>query len=170
MRSKSFSTEKRLFDPYLRYGSVSHKWEITPSKKKSLFVKKISAKRVLQIICVTICLICFSLQISQLVEIYLSGKTIVENRVERLKYSQLPAMTICLPTFIDMNRFADYWLKNSNNEKGKEEYEKFTRYKDDILANRWDDGIASQSIELSGYFLSEAFGKNIEKFNLGRYI
>ena len=64
-----------------------------------------------------------------MVELYMSGKTIVENRVERLAYSQLPAITICLPTFLDMELFAELKLRNSNNPDHFQLYNEFLELK-----------------------------------------
>ena len=55
----------------------------------------------------------------------MSGKTVVNIRVERFDYSQIPALTICLPTFLDMKKLDKLYLQNSNIEEHSELHERF---------------------------------------------
>ena len=162
MKSSSISLQKNLVGPYKMYDCQLGKEKKGPS---ALCCGKLTLKNGITFVCILLCLLCFVYQTFQLVSIYLSGKTVVENRVERFKYSQLPAITICLPTFIDMDKFAEFWLKNSNNPKDKEVYENFTRYKD-VLNNRFDERAENKKRVLAEYFLKDSFAQNMAKFTL----
>ena len=89
-----------------------------------------------KIMCIILCTLEFIYQTQQLVELYMSGKTIAENRVERLAYSQLPAITICLPTFMDMELFAELKLRNSNHPEHIKLYNEFKEVKN-ISQTEW---------------------------------
>ena len=89
---------------------------------------KSNFKMTLRIVAFLICMIGFLYQISQLMSIYLSGKTSVDNRVERLKHSELPAITVCLPTFVSMGKFVEHLLKHSTNETLRQLYEDYHNF------------------------------------------
>src|SRR5690349_8679173 len=72
------------------------------NKIKKFYSNRDEFKRLIKTFSIIFWSFCFVYQSSQLITIYISGKTVVENRVERFKYSQIPAITICLPTFIDI--------------------------------------------------------------------
>ena len=110
----------------------------------------------LQLLCVSICSAFFLYQAQQLVAIYLSGKTVVENRVERFKYSQLPAVTICLPTFLDMERLAEVKLKNSNNPDHIQLYKDFIDLKDMARVN-WDKTAQDKQVQIFEKFIWEIY-------------
>ena len=76
------------------------------------------------IIGVIFCAIFFIYQSYELLSLYLSGKTIAETRVERFRYSQIPALTICLPTFLAADK-----IKNSS-EYHQSLYEIFIEHDD----------------------------------------
>ena len=100
--------------------------KIDYKKQKSMLrINKSQIKLLLRIISLSLCFTGFLYQTSQLFSQYLSGKTSVDNRVERLKHSELPAITVCLPTFVSMNKFADYLLKTSTNETLRQLYKDY---------------------------------------------
>ena len=94
-------------------------------------------KMFLQIICVIGCSLCFTYQTFQLVTIYLSGDTVVEVRNEKIKYSQIPAVTICLPTLIDMRRFFEVYRDNTKIE-GLEEAHKTYQTLESLPIEKWN--------------------------------
>ena len=106
-------------------------------KPQAKFFNKFKAKTYLKLICFTMSSICFVYQSSQFVSIYFSGKTVVENRIERLKYSQIPAITVCLPTFFDVDKFSEY-LKGSNKQGHRQLYKKYLDYNKTTL-NEWNN-------------------------------
>ena len=74
----------------------------------------------------------FLYQLSLLMAIYWSDTTDVDNRVEHLRRSELPAITICLPTFLDMEKFAENYLKNSTNSTEKNIYLDYQKFKSEF--------------------------------------
>ena len=99
------------------------------NKKMSDYKSNLKIKFGIKIMCIILCTLGFIYQTQQLVALYLSGKTIVENRVERLDYSQLPAITVCLPTFLDMELYAELKLRNSNNPDHIQLYKEYIEVK-----------------------------------------
>ena len=96
--------------------------QIIKSKTKVILILKLTIG--------IMCSICFIYQSQQLVTIYLSGNTVVENRVERFKYSQIPAVTVCVPGFLNMAKFAENFLKSSSNDKFKDLYKRFRLFRE----------------------------------------
>ena len=76
-----------------------------------------------------LCLSGFLYQTSQLVSLFFSGKTIAENRVEKLKFTKLPAIAICLPFFMSFQKFAQIYPKY---------YDLYKAYTDHVKANKWE--------------------------------
>ena len=85
-------------------------------------------KIVLRVLGIALSLVGFLYQTSELLSVYLSGKTSVDNRVERLKHSELPAITVCLPTFVSMDKFAEHLLKNSTNQTLRQTYDDYQNF------------------------------------------
>lgn len=100
-----------------------------------------------------ICLFCFTYQTSQLLTLYLSGKTVADSRVERLANSPLPAVTICLPTFMDMEKFAELWLKFSTNQEHQKLYEDHQANKKLVAEQGWIQEAQDQQRALFENFL-----------------
>ena len=98
--------------------------------------KKDKIKLILRILTMLLSSTGFLYQISQLLAIYLSGETKVDNRVESLVYSELPALTICLPTFVSMERFAENVLKISSIPERRQLYEEYRQFRDQF--KEWD--------------------------------
>ena len=96
-------------------------------------ISKINFKSIIRSVCLMLCTVGFLYQTSRLLAIYMSGKSIVETRFERLRYSQLPAITICMPFFMDMNKFAYSYLKESPNKQHQEIYHNYKR-----IMNKWE--------------------------------
>ena len=76
-----------------------------------------------------LCLSGFLYQTSQLVSLFFSGKTIAENRVEKLKFTKLPAITICLPFFMSFQRFSETYPQY------QQLYKNYTHL---VKRNKWD--------------------------------
>ena len=91
-------------------------WE-EKKKQKNCSERQMNLRLTIQSICVIFCSICFIYQTTQLVTIYLSGHTVVENRVQRFKYSKVPAVTVCLPTIYSMIRYAQVHFKNDQEKR-----------------------------------------------------
>ena len=107
------------------------KKNIELSYEKANVTSNQSATKIsLYVLSMVFCLSCFLYQTWQLVSQYLSGRTTVENRIERLVSSRLPAITVCLPTFMDMNPFADHYLKHSENTQFREYFDEFQKFRD----------------------------------------
>ena len=104
------------------------------------------AKIYFQILFFIGCTLCFVYQSFQLFSIYLSGKTVVEVREEDFKYSQIPAVTICLPTLLDMRKFDQNYLQNSTKAQHLELHENFTSF--DERPKIWDKSDHDQCDEL----------------------
>jgi len=62
----------------------------------------------------------------------LSGKTVAENKYFKSEYSRIPAITICLPIFFSMDKFADFYLKDSNNSDYKNLYQDYRKFIESI--------------------------------------
>ena len=101
-------------------------------KIKEFFSNRADIKRIIKTILIIFWSIFFVYQSSELISIYLSGKTVVENRIERLKHSQIPAITVCLPSFINMEKFANYYLKNSDKQEHLNFLDDFMTWKDSV--------------------------------------
>ena len=99
---------------------------ILVQKKKQYNKKnKMRVRLTIQSICIIFCALCFIYQTQQLVNTYLSGKTIVETRVERFRYSEIPAITVCLPTLLALNKIAENYLKNSSDPELNQLYQEY---------------------------------------------
>ena len=79
----------------------------------------------------------FLYQNSQLLSIYLSRETRVQNRVERLVFSELPAITVCLPSYVSMKRLADHLLKVSTISVYREFANDYLKFSNGFKA--WND-------------------------------
>ena len=101
------------------------------NKIKKFCSKREDFKRVIKTFSIIFWSFCFLYQSSQLISIYMSRKTVVENRVEGFKYSQIPAVTVCLPTFINVDKFAKF-IKGSS----KPEFQKL--FKEYVVYNETD--------------------------------
>jgi len=67
-----------------------------------------------QLLVTLICVMGLTYQTSQLCLQYTSGQTVVNMKVEKIGYSQLPAITFCYPFFVSMEKLANIYpeLKN----------------------------------------------------------
>ena len=110
----------------------------------------------IRVVAVILCFIGFLYQTSELFSIYFSGKTSVDNRVERLKHSSLPAITICLPTFISMNNFADFVLKNSSNQTLHNIYQEYLAFREQSLI-KWNEQVMTQQEKFHRMFVFDIF-------------
>ena len=98
-------------------------------------LNKIKLKKYLRNILIIFCLIGFVGQTIQLLEVYFSGDTVPVIRVERLKQSKFPAITVCLPIFLSFKNFAQTFPQ----------YEKtYTDYMDLVGAKNWNDQVKGQ--------------------------
>ena len=97
--------------------------EKKPNKLCKYFKDNINIRLTFQMICFIFCTLCFVYQSQELVTTYLSGETIVETRVERFRYSKIPAITVCLPTLVAVNKIAENYLKNSTNPEDQTLYQ-----------------------------------------------
>ena len=97
----------------------------------------------------------FIYQTEQLLNVYMSGKTSVDNRVESVKHSELPAITICLPTFLSMDRFAEHILKDSKDPTYTEVYEKYQEFKSSF--STWNNQARSDQDEIFERMVNEIF-------------
>ena len=123
---------------------------------------KLSMKQLLKSICVIFCSLCFTYQITQLIRAYFSGKTLVEIRIEELEYSRLPALTICLPTFMDMDKFADQYMKISDNQDHQKLYKEYLDYKQ-MNRTPWNAEVGKKQNHFFWHFLWKAFTEDMEK-------
>ena len=122
------------------------------------FSNKISfIKFILHLISLIVCLFCFVYQTTQLLTLYLGGKTLAENRVERLVNSRLPAITICLPTFMDMEKFAELFLNNSEDPFHKTLYDDHQAIKVFVVENGWNKEAQDRQRTLFEKFLWDAY-------------
>ena len=78
-----------------------------------------SSKNYLSYLFKIICMSGFIYQTKLLVNEYFSGNTIVSVKIGREKLEHLPAITICIPFSVSLEKAAGY---NSDNEKSFEEY------------------------------------------------
>ena len=102
---------------------------------------------------ITICAIGLLYQSWHLVSEYLSGKTIVENRVERLKSTKLPAITICLPFMISFDRFVKTFPQYRN---------LYEEHKNLIVESKnWTQECALKLHQVFNKFKSAYFDKNL---------
>src|ERR1700712_4982794 len=69
--------------------TLENVWQ-SKENKVELNLNKFNLKLTIET-CILSCFLCFIYQSYQLFSEYMSGKTIVENRVQRFKYSQLSA-------------------------------------------------------------------------------
>ncbi len=70
-------------------------------------------KLFLRVILFFICISGLTYQASRLVSQYIRGQTVVNIRVEKLRYSKIPAITICYPRFISMEKFVELFPESS---------------------------------------------------------
>ena len=120
------------------------------------YMSKDQLKTLLRALIIILSSMGFVYQTSQLFALYFSGKTSVDNRVERLKHSALPAVTICLPTFISMDRFAEQILKNSTNQTLENLYQEYLEFKGKSNLV-WNEQAISQQEKLHMKFVFEVF-------------
>ena len=113
-------------------------------------------KDILQIFSMLIMFIMFTLSNLQLLTLYFSGKTIKENRVERLVNSRLPAITICLPTLMDMEKFAELLLNSSEDPYHKKLYDDHQAIKIFVVKNGWNKEAQVRQRDLFEEFLWNA--------------
>jgi len=73
-------------------------------RKSEQMAHKDKVKLFLRIILFLICISGLTYQASRLVSQYIRGQTVVNIRVEKLRYSKIPAITICYPRFISMEK------------------------------------------------------------------
>ena len=132
------------------------------NKNNQIKQSHLTAKLILKSICISFCALSFIFQTQQLVSIYFSGKTIVEFRIEDLEYSRLPALTICLPTFLDMDKFANHYMKLSDNQDNQKLYQEYLGYKQ-INRTPWNQDVANKQGHFFWHFLWQAFKENMEK-------
>ena len=126
-----------LGNMYFQHKEPKIVWQSKHLSKFESYTKKDKIKIILRTLGFFFSAIGFLYQMSELLSIYFSGKTSVDNRVERLKHSELPAITVCLPTFVSMNKFAENLLKNSKNQTLKELYARYQRFKN--MNINWND-------------------------------
>ena len=120
--------------------------------------KKLSVvKLILHMLTLLTCTCCFLYQTSKLLTMYWSGKTMAENRVERLVNSRLPAITICLPTFMDMEKFAELFLKSSHNQDHQTLYQDHQVLKKLVAEQGWNKEAQDSQKELFEKFLWNAY-------------
>ena len=137
-------------------------------KKIKLDSTKINLKLTLKVICTLICCSIFVYESHQLVSLYVSEKTFVENRVERIKFSQLPAITVCLPTFMEMKKWAGYFMNKSDNPEYQKYYQEFIDFENKTM-NRTgplDSDLESFQKQIYSNFQWNAFTKNMEDIPL----
>ena len=149
-------------------------WPCT--NKKRMKQGLLRTKLILKFICISLCALCFVYQTQQLVSIYLSGKTIVENRVQRLKYSQMPAITVCLPTFMDMEKFSLGYLNSSQDPFHKILFKEFVEFNKSVEKNgrseaqnmqgQLYDKIVFEVFMKSNISMNEMFGKFTADINI----
>ena len=145
-------------------------WE--PEKKKIKFnnkslspnLSKITLKQTIQSVCLISCSLCLIYQSQQLVSLYVSGKTVVENRIERIRFSPLPAITVCLPSFMDMKKFAGYFMNKSDNPEYQGFYKEFLTFERDI--DNWNGGVEGLQNHLYWNFQWNAYLKNMQQISL----
>lgn len=130
------------------------KLRITYNKCK---VSKKEVKMVLRAIGIIVSSFGFLYQTTQLLTIYLSGRTSVDNRVELLKHSELPAITICLPTFMSMNKFANHVLRDSTRQQSRDLFEQYSDFRINFV--EWNKSSIKWQKELHKKFITEAFPK-----------
>ena len=159
---KSFcKTKKRSYSKTTR-NSV---WE-PQIKKIKLESSNINFKLIIRAICTLICCSFFVYESYQLVSLYVSEKTFVENRVERIKFSQLPAITVCLPTFMDMKKWAGYFMNKSDNPEYQKFYQQFLGWENRTV--NWTGGEDHEGFQRHLYwnFQWNAYKKNMEDIPL----
>ena len=124
--------------------------------------------------------ICFFYQVPQLFAIYLSGQTRVDNQLTSLVYSEIPAITICLPTFVSMKRFSDNMLKNSTDPRQRHLYEEYRQFMDQFkewdqhanfthtnIFNKFKDELSKMNITMKQIFDEvSVLDMNMSKFHL----
>ena len=123
---------------------LSHKWhniliEKRKGKNRKCFEKRIDFKLTIQSICVVFCSLCFIYQTQQLLKIYLSGQTVVDNRVEWFKYSKIQAITVCLPTIYSMKRYAQIYFKDSNDSNKVKIYQELEKFRIEVENKEWKE-------------------------------
>ena len=123
---------------------------------KFLQVNKGTLKIVLRTFGFFVSIVGFLFQTTQLFSLYLSGKTLVDNRVEHLKHSELPAITICLPTFVSMDKFAEFLLKNSKNQTILGLYERYKEFNERSKMT-WNKEIEEEQMKLYKNFSLDIF-------------
>ena len=86
----------------------------TPKSEKKFFFKtykKMSSKErfklLLKVIVCLICLFGLSFHASILISQFVWGQTVVNVKVEKIKYNKIPAITICYPRFLSMKGLAE---------------------------------------------------------------
>ena len=132
------------------------------------FSDKISLiKFILHVVSLIVCLFCLIYETTTLLSLYFGGKTIAENRVERLVKSRLPAVTLCLPTFLDMEKFAELFLNSSEDPYHKTIYDKHQAIKMFVVKNGWNDEAQVMQRQLFEEFLWNVYVKsNISLYDI----
>ena len=133
---------------------VRNVWKTSKIESFRRFAEKYKVKIVLRLVAIIVSTGGFAYQISQLFSIFMSGKTSVDNRLERIKHSEIPAITICLPTFVSMDRFAENMLKNSTNQTHRDIYQEYQKYS---RRKNWDQQTIEEQRKLHEKFIKKLF-------------
>ena len=79
--------------------------KLSKSKMKRFDDRRDRFKKLFRISYWILCSVGFLYQTSQLFSVFFGGKTISDNRIERLRFSELPAITLCMPWFMSIEKF-----------------------------------------------------------------
>ena len=83
----------------------------------------------------------FLYQTTQLFSDFIGGKTISDDRIERLRFSELPAITLCMPWFISIEKFGKKFPQyNSTN--------RFRKLLKDAQAIKHDENVDHHAIRI----------------------
>ena len=107
----------------------------------------------------TLSLIGFLYQLVELLALYMSTTSRVEISFVRLEFTEMPAITVCLPSFVSMKRFANYLMESSTDLENKQLAEDYMKFREEFID--WNDHAKSKQKEIYDQMLANFLSMNI---------